>query len=239
MKTTAFILSFLFILTICRNASGQAWSEFRYFSFKAGLNHGFYSRIPPGEFDVLELNGTAQSLVSEQEKHLAYGLGYAASLIYNWDFRNDRTGLLFGFDYNILPQTLSLTAYPSRELIKDKIQHHSISPEIALKLGKNYYERQNYLTLGINYHYFFCRRNRYYMGKEKLATASEKYKTGQFSAFLSANWMYFYLQFNYMPGGENMQPYWFTTGFNLPLNRYSMPGHPPFWFQFFFRRILY
>lgn len=195
------------------------------------------------------------------ETFIDYVPGYYAGFIYNYDFRNNNTGVAIGAEY----VNYGLAAkYQTAEALFDMTQKHMVSKvsiPAYFKIGNSFYEKQNYLYLGMRYD-----RNLIHYKAEEVNWSSDirlvdvtddMLKNQTFTGILGYNYMFLNFEVNYVLGGflnkeysvflydgkVPVKPYenypsgvlFFQTGVTVPLNSWS--SRQLYLFEMWFKRI--
>jgi hypothetical protein len=253
---TALIISFSTLF-----AFGQyGKSEFRYFSIKAGVTHSMFNP-QPGGFSYLFLNTPFGDMqLKSTESYFDYVPGYYGGFIYNYDLKNDKVGFVVGLEYTQYGHAVQYKTTNELYTLTQKHMLSRASVPIYIKLGNRYYEKQNYLYLGMRYD-----RNLIYNKAEEVNWTSRVNLTNpgtdmiekqNFTAIAGLNYMFLNFELNYVVGGflnkeyslflddgNTVKPYenypsgnlFISTGVTVPLNSWS--SRQVYLFNMWFRRV--
>lgn len=255
------ILITIIISTFILHSFGQGKSEFKYFSLKVGVTHGMFNK-QPGDFSYLFHEtpiGDMQMLPTES--FFDYVPGYYAGLVYNYDLRNDKVGLVIGVDYTNYGLAMQYKTADERFSLVQKHSVSRVSIPVYIKLGNRYYDKQNYVYFGLRYD-----RNLLYSRAEQVNwtgdvalvnPGTDMLKKQNFTAVAGINYMFLNFEFNYVIGGFlnkdysvflydgniPVKPYenyptsnmFISTGFNVPFNSWS--SRQVYLFNMWFRRV--
>lgn len=203
--------------------------EYNYFSLSAGFAHNFVSYVPDNmQIQSITINGIEETLNSDTNRYSKYGLGYTAGLNFHQDFRNEKTGLVFGAFYSVIPQSYSCTKQSDDKPVTSKSFIHAPNAEVSLKLGgKKLYEQMRYIQIGGIYAYQFLQTQRFFLADELIAKSKSTISNHRFGGFLALNYMFFNLKILYFPKSKTAPQVWyFATSFHLPVN--SWTWRPPY-----------
>ena len=195
------------------------------------------------------------------ESFFDYAPGYYAAVMYNYDLKNDKIGMVFGVEYTNYGLAVK---YKSPDSAFSMIQKHMVSRvsiPVYVKIGKGFYKKQNYLYIGMRYD----RNILHYKTEEasgssdiKIVNVSNDMLNNQnFTAILGLNYMFINVEANYVLGGflnkdytvylynnnKMIKPYenypwgslFISTGLTVPLNSWS--SRQLYLFEMWFKRI--
>ncbi len=248
-------------IAISISVFAQGKSEFKYFSLKAGVTHGLFTK-QPGKFDYRFLETPGGSMKMESSpSYFDYVPGYYAGVIYNYDFRNENVGLVLGAEFTNYGMGVRFQSQDDKYSLIQKHSVSAISAPVYIKLGKRYYDKQNYFYLGFRYQYnlihnlkeevnWTSKSTTQDLGKDMLAKQN-------FGVMTGFNYLFFNLEVSYMFGGflnkdysqflygnkMPVKPYesfgggnlFVSTGFNIPFNSWS--SRQVYLFNMWFKRV--
>ncbi len=181
-------------------SSVSAQWEYTYFAIKTGFTTTYTTPQQTTAPYIMSVNesGNYVKLFSAKELKLApeYNLNFRpfVSFLLNYDFTNDRGGLLGGINYTSF--TLSQNFYeeknPSPQLTRN-ITVHSVGLPLLLKLGKGIFDMQRYFFVGAQ-----LNLNQAITIKEMVPWSNQAYsRTVTSNQFQSQN-LQFIIGFNYL-----------------------------------------
>lgn len=257
-----YILTGIIISLSAILAFGQQYgkSEFRYFSLKAGVTHGMLNSQPE-QFSYLFLDTPVGDMqLQSTDNYFDYVPGYYGGVIYNYDLKNDKVGFVVGAEYTNYGHAVEYKTNDERYSLTQKHMISRVSVPAYVKLGNNYYEKQNYLYLGMRYD-----RNILYQKAEEVNWSSRVNLTDpgtdminkqNMTAIFGLNYMFLNFEFNYVIGGffnqeyslflddgNTVKPYehypngniFISTGVTVPLNSWS--SRQVYLFNMWFRKV--
>ncbi len=135
----------------------QNKTEYRYWSLIVGMNHGFGSKVnESSDFGVTDMIHTNHGDMKFEKGGISYTPGYHVGLLYNYDFYNNKTGILAGIEFANYGTGCSLKS--SENDGKYKLNEHyramAVEVPILLKFGpRDIYRNMGYITLGAKVFY--------------------------------------------------------------------------------------
>lgn len=131
--------------------------EYRYFGIKAGLTSNF--SVPNYNNNNLLLKSEYGDLLKDYKSKLTYSPGAMFEIIYNFDSKNNKRGFVtgisvenIGFGFNYINNDLGLT-------VNEYFRAVSVGVPFVIKYGtSNIYKNQFYLTLGLQYNFYFMQQ---------------------------------------------------------------------------------
>jgi hypothetical protein len=242
MKKTALILTLLLTFSF---VYGQKGSEYRYFGIKVFLTHNL--SFPAPENNYVLLNTPYGDMLKQNNEIFAYTPGGGASFFYNFDFKSDKMGIVFGLDVQNYGFTNHYITLDNSFKLSNQYRALQIGVPIVLKMGSsNIYKNQSYFTAGIQFNQFFMIQNiqkaSWAEGAPYIGTLpKEEVKNSSISLMLGYNYNIFFINAqlhssNYINPKYTTQtsegiikPYqhvnifnniYIQTGINLPLTRW-------------------
>ena len=225
------ILFFLLCCTITLNHSVFAQSEYTFFTIRGGANHNLFSPqptdftpyvfmdTPSGHMAMYPSNSDA---LASKEKYVDYSISQYAEMLYHYDLKNDKYGIVFGIQYSSTSFSNKYLARPGNFLLQD-VQATSIYPQLAdywmierftvtsiglpvfMKIGsqKDFYLEQKYMYFGFQYNLnmkMFQVQEVGWNSKKNIKAADDLMKGGNVLLMLGYNYKIFSLEFDYMIG---------------------------------------
>ena len=218
------IILIIIILNISLSVYSQ-W-EFKYFVLRLGANHHLLSP-QPDTLNNLYLNtyDGEMSLVPDTAFFFDYVPGFHAGLHFNFDFSNDRGGIVAGVEYqNSGISEKYITEQGGFSLVRTH-RIHSVDFPLYVKFGREIFDQQKYFFGGVKYSINFAMQTR-----EKVNWAIEPlttwYSEDQFdqtsiTLFIGFNFLIFNLEFDFMPSTFLNKEYSTNVGNSTSINPYA------------------
>ncbi|MBP5501548.1 MAG: outer membrane beta-barrel protein [Bacteroidales bacterium] len=245
MKHLTFILIFClgFIATASAQLDEGNKSEYRYWGFVIGFNHGFGA--PENTNENVMLHTAKGDMYKKRAGAFNYTPGYQIGMVYNLDFKNNKSGIQTGLEFTNYG---CRTKYETRDNdlfdVKESFRAMAVSVPLLLKFGPNdIYRDMTYITVGVRAHY-----NISVMQGQKASWNSQKYgkkltgdEINQFSVcgvlgfnvgMISVNANYMFMNFindgcQIVENGVTKKPFqgikgsiYLYTSLNIPLCRW-------------------
>ena len=127
-------------------------SEYRYWSFIAGMNHGFGSSVDDNNSILMH---TDKGDMYRKGAGGGYVPGYQVGFLYHYDFKNNKTGIVAGLEYTSYGfknkyETLENNLYTMKETYRAT----AVCVPILLKFGTgDIYRDMKYFTIGVKAYY--------------------------------------------------------------------------------------
>ncbi len=179
---------------------GLSKSEYRYWNFVLGLNHGFGSAIG-GDYDQYMLH-TSQGDMYKDTKGFTYTPGYHAGFLYNYDLLNNRMGVVAGIEVSNYGFQNKYTSRVNNMNVKETFRSMAVTVPILFKFNqKDIYRDMEYFCVGIkaNMNLMVSRGQKASWTDEKFG---EKVADGKralsVAATFGANYKMFSFNINYM-----------------------------------------
>ncbi len=144
------------LLFIFSNAFSQKKknSEYRYLAFKFFATHNI--SFPPGANDNVLIKTPYGDMIKKNHEAFSYTPGGGASIIFNYDFKNEKLGVVLGIDiqnYGFKNHYMSLS---ENYLVTNRYRTLQIGIPIFFKWGfYNIYKNQSYITFGVQLNQYF------------------------------------------------------------------------------------
>lgn len=154
-KTLITITLLIFVFTSFSQSSltSGAKSEYRYFGIKTGIVNNF--SLPLNENNFIFIKSPKGDMTKKFNiVPFTYTPGASFSIIYNYDFKNDKTGIVFGTEFSNFGFSNSYRSDLLSYVVKDQIRVYSVGIPLLLKFGDNVYKNQFYGTFGIQYNLY-------------------------------------------------------------------------------------
>lgn len=145
---------------------GLSKSEYRYWNFVVGLNHGFGSAFGGGSNEYM-LHKTGDGILSsdvssyettyhpsgdmfKEVKGFTYTPGYHIGFVYNYDLLNNRTGVVAGVEFSNYGFTNRYESTISNENVKETFRSMGFTIPILFKFSsEDIYSDMQYFCVGI------------------------------------------------------------------------------------------
>ncbi len=248
MKRITFIITFSIIslLTFAQSSlSNGAKSEYKYFGIKTGLVNNFSLPIENNNF-VLIKSPRGDMMKKHKIAPFTYTPGGNFSVIYNFDFKSNKSGIVFGLDFSNFGFSNSYKSDTLGYTVNEHFRTSAISIPIFYKFGtKNIYKDQFYATVGIKYNIFLMTQTfqkaswngQMYIGNIVKGAS----RTSSFSLTAGLNYKIYFFNVELLPSNfidkdytttiaeGTIRPYnhinitnsvFITTGVNIPLTRW-------------------
>ncbi len=233
------IISILFI-----SVYAQKNDEYRYIGVKIFLNNNI--SFPSTDNNYVLIHSPYGDLLKENNEIFAYTPGGGLSVVYNYDLKNNKAGLIFGIDVQNYGFTNYYKSKENNFKITDQYRTLQIGIPVFLKIGTaNIYKNQAYATVGIQFNQFFMTQN-----LQKVSWTAEKYignvpkevtKKSSISAMLGFNYNVYFVNFQLLSNNfvnpkyttrtseGNVKPFqhvnimnnlYMQIGVNIPLTRW-------------------
>lgn len=155
MRKISFILAFLILGTfsaMAQGLEGVSKSEYRYWNFVLGLNHGFGSSMG-GQNDQLFLH-TPKGDYHQEKKGFTYTPGFHAGLVYNYDFLSNKSGILAGIEVSNYGFQNKYQSINTNDYAKETFRSLAITVPIVYKFNTiDIYRDMQYLFIGVKVNY--------------------------------------------------------------------------------------
>lgn len=248
MKNLLAIAIAIFAIISAKEVSAQ-YDEYQYWGLKVGATHSFLDAQPSSDFNNLFLQSPIGPIqLKPEEDRRTYVPGYSAGFVLNKDFKNDKAGFIIDASFTnygvsahyITPENASYWA---------DVDYNVMAGQLGAYIkagGREMYELQRYAYLGASFSYNLnmYRAERVSWTSEVKYVKQEKdlMKKYNFIGTAGINYMFFYIQADFVPGnffqrgyqetlenGATIEPFagqaknalFFTTGINMPLNSWT------------------
>lgn len=154
-KITIIILLTVFAFAAFSQSSltKGAKSEYKYFGIKVGLMNNFSLPLIENN-NVLIKSPRGDLLKTYNIIPFTYTPGASFGLVYNFDFQNDNSGIVFGAEFLNFGFSNSYHSIELDYIVKEQIRVYSLSIPVYLKFGDNVYKNQFYGTFGFQYNLY-------------------------------------------------------------------------------------
>jgi len=248
MKQTIIFINLLIFGFLSAQAQ-SGYDEYTYWGAKVGVTHSFLDAQPGSDFNNLMLQtpiGSIQMKPVDQFK--SYTPGFKGAIVLNKDMKNDKMGIVLDLgvsNYGVSGHYIT----PENPDYWADINYNVMAAQGAILLkigGKELYDLQRYMYVGGKFNYNFM----LYQNQKVSWTADVLYvkqpkemlKNYNIAATAGLNYMFFFAEVDYVPGGFFQKGYqmslpngaavepvgeqansvvYFTTGINLPLNSWT------------------
>jgi len=148
-KILTIIILLIFITSSYSQSSvtSGAKSEYRYFGIKTGIINNFSLPLVENE-NVLLKTPKGDMVKSFNLVPFTYTPGGSFSIVYNYDFKSDKAGIIFGIELSNFGFSNSYRSDTLGYVVKEQIRTYSIGIPVFLKFGDNVYKNQLYGTFG-------------------------------------------------------------------------------------------
>lgn len=190
-------------------------SEYQYLAIRFGAIHGFSGQpdmnpnkylLAPGVFDELtQLTKTGEMQLSPVASYLGYTPGFAASILYHFDFTTDNAGIFTGLDYNYtgLSSKYETNFTSNNHTLQETHRMHMIGVPLAIKYGPDIWDTQRYVYAGIQFNFIASmsavQKVDWNNTPSSTKLEGDEYKKTTFSLFFGLNYSAFNLQFDIFP----------------------------------------
>jgi len=166
---------------------GLSKSEYRYWNFVLGINHGFGSAFGGG-YDKYMLHKVGDGVMSsdmssyeatyhpsgdmfKETKGFTYTPGYQVGFVYNYDLLNNHSGIVAGVEFSNYGFTNNYKSTISNENVKETFRSMAVTVPILFKFGpSDIYSDMQYICVGVK-----ANMNLAVMRGQKASWANEKY----------------------------------------------------------------
>ncbi|MBN2663289.1 MAG: hypothetical protein JXR68_06535 [Bacteroidales bacterium] len=155
-KITIIILFTTLALTTFSQSSltKGAKSEYKYFGIKVGIINNF--SLPLNENNNVLIKSPKGDLLKNYNIiPFTYTPGASFGIVYNFDFQNDKSGIVLGAEFSNFGFSNSYRSIELNYVVKEQIRVYSVGIPIYLKIGNNVYKNQFYGTFGMQYNIYF------------------------------------------------------------------------------------
>lgn len=247
MKKIAFLI---IILTTTLYSYSQtsvnkgAKSEYRFFGIKAGVTHNFSFPLIENDYVLLK-TPKGDMLKSFNIVPFTYTPGANFSIIYNFDFKNDQAGVVFGAEFSNFGFSNSYRSLELNYVVTEAMRVTTLSIPVYLKFGDNIYKNQLYGTFGLQYNMYLSTKviqNANWNEMNYIGTVDKQAsRTSSFSLIAGFNYNVYFLNLQFLTPNfiakdystiteeGTVRPYqhinftnslYLTTGVNIPLTRW-------------------
>lgn len=155
MKKSALILTLILSFSFIYAQKG---SEYRYFGIKTFLSNNISFPAPTNNFVLI--NTPYGDMLKQNNEIFSYTPGGGASFFYNFDFKSDKTGLVFGLEVQDFGFTNHYITLDNSFKLSSQYRTLQIGVPILFKMGSsNIYKNQSYMTVGVQFNHFFIIQN--------------------------------------------------------------------------------
>ncbi|MCQ2975891.1 MAG: PorT family protein [Bacteroidales bacterium] len=170
MKNLTFILLISLLTFSATYAQEEDNSEYRYWCFVLGVNHGFSA--PENTNQTMMIHSPKGDMYKAKASGFSYVPGYQVGALYNFDLKNNKTGVVAGVEFvNYGFATKYETVDNKLYDVKQTFRATAVSVPLLFKFGtSDIYRDMKYFTIGARANY-----NISVMQGQKAGWESQKY----------------------------------------------------------------
>ena len=217
-----YIFTIVLVSIVHTKSTAQFLGEYRYFGLKIDFRHSFGSPHQIGELQrFIETSNGSEQLISKDKFHRNYCFSIGSGLVFNYDFKNDYFGIVTGIQYSNYRYKSTYYTSISDYKLKEINSIHSFGIPLYIKLGKKLYRNQRYITIGIQYDYNFCLKQKLTDWEEnEIKRKGLQAELNKFTPmfFIGFNYKFLNIEIDYHPKSFHNKNYIDTTGY-LPYNK--------------------
>ncbi len=148
------IITTLIITTYLISFSQGSLNEYRYFGIKTSIIHNI--SFPLKNNNNILIKSPYGDMLKHHRMFATYTPGGAFSVVYNFDFKNDKAGLVLGAEFKNFGYSNYFVSDTLDFKVNQQLRVYSVGIPIYLKFStNNIYKNQLYGTFGFRYDFFF------------------------------------------------------------------------------------
>ncbi|MBN2890265.1 MAG: hypothetical protein JXL97_00220 [Bacteroidales bacterium] len=239
--TTILLLLSFFVISFGQTNDN---SEYRYLAFKFFLTNNI--SFPAPENNNVMIKSPYGDMMKQNNEIFSYTPGGGMAVVFNYDFKSDKLGLIFGLDVQDLGFKNYYKSVTGNFLVTSQYRALQVGLPIMVKFGSsNIYKNQSYVTFGVQFNQYFLTQNIQKSSWNEapyVATLPrEEIKKSSISAMLGFNYSVYFVNFqlnstnfvnpDFMTNTNEgvVSPYshinilnnlYIQTGINIPMTRW-------------------